>query len=195
MNTLISRIAAFVVCTAVASQASADVLMAGSLGGDPDGSVVRPMMFGDQGVAPVKHCFNSIPNRPIFVAGSLISHSRAGAWLISQGVRRDGRNQPQKADVGLPAGHGQRITPVPPSESSRQPVSTFAQFVQKLKNHSERGGVEAIVSNRDGVVPRTSSMTLIGLIAVALAGITAFISVTRVGLVRFMSYQRQTQLV
>ena len=180
MKTLKSWFFAVFACTAISSQANADVLMVGSLGGVHDVNSVTPLKSSDSlGSTSVENQANSSRVRSLFVSGSLINKSSTGFWLISQCVRRDTAPQPQKAEINQLTSHGHGITPIAPDGTEVRPISTFATFVQIFQSHNESGVVQSSVHRDDEIVPRTSNMTLIGMFAFTLAGITAFISVSR----------------
>jgi len=180
MKTLKSWIFAVFACTVISSQANADVLMVDSLGGAHDVNSVKPLKsFDGLDSTSVETQANSSRARSLFVSGSLINKGSTGAWLISQCVRRDTASQPRKAEVNQLTSHGRGVTPIPPAGTETTPISTFANFVHNFQSRNESGVVQSSVHRGDEIVPRTSNMTLIGMIAFTLAGITAFISVSR----------------
>jgi hypothetical protein len=170
MKALNSWVAAVVTCSAIASQANADVLMAGSFdaASNSNSNLNSPDAVGHE---------NRNSSRPVFVPGSLINKTSTGAWLMAESVRRDAVARPRKVEMNLLAG---RITPIPPAGTELRAISTFAQFAQMFKP-TNNGEVQAMVGDEDEVEPRTSNMTLIGLFTFSLAGITAVISASRRG--------------
>ena len=170
MKVLNSWVAAVVACSAIASQANADVLMVGAPGGASDAIEASNLKSSnDVGNAAVENQQSSSQVRPVFVSGSLINKSSTGAWLMAQGVRRNGAAQPQKVDMNLLASGGHGITPIPPAGTEMRAISTFAQFAQMFKPTTDIGEVQALIGEDGEIVPKTSNMTLIGLFTFSLA--------------------------
>ncbi len=174
-------IPAVVVCSVFASQANADVLML-TTGNESRDNVAATNLnsFGSVGNTIVESQRDTSRAASVFVPGSLINKSSQGAWLMTQSVRHDNTVHSQKVSSITFAGHGRKITPIPPEI---RPVSTFAQFVQIFKatedslNNNEP--VQAMANVE--ITPKTSSMPLIGLLATGLAGITGLFTVSRRG--------------
>ena len=194
MKTLSTWVVAIITCSVIATQAHADVFMIGALSGVRDVNASRSVRVGQLSNASVEIRSVAKRFRPAFVSGSLINKTSTGTWLMAQCARREAPVHLRKVDTDLRASRGHKITPIPPSGSVDQPISTFAHFVQKFKNHGERGVVQTNVGDHIGAVPSTSSMTLIGLIAVTIAGITASIGASRSGLVSLMPHHRRAQV-
>ena len=199
MKAFNSWVAAVVACSAIATQANADVLMAGSVGVSSGAHAEGEVQYSN-GVNNVAVKNQQKPNRvhPVFVSGSLINNTNTGAWLMAQSVRRDGAARPQKAEMNLLAGGGQRITPIPPAGTEMRAISSFEQFVQLFTpssgSHVDSGEFQAMVGDEDEIAPKTSNMTLIGLFTFSLAGITAVISASRRGLFGRTPRQRRARM-
>ncbi len=184
MKFLNSWISAVVVCSVVASQANADVLMLAS-GNEARNTVAATNLnsFDGVGNAFVENQRDTSRSASVFVPGSLINKSSQGAWLITQSVLHDNSAHPLKASLTTLSGADHKITPIPPLATEIRSVSTFAQFVQIFKpsqnSHNNNEPVQAMVNVE--ITPKTSSMALIGLLASGLAGITGLITVSRRG--------------
>ncbi len=191
MKALNSWVAVVVASSAIASQASADVLMVGA----PDVNAVNQQKsFDEVGDVAIESQESSSRVRPVFVSGSLINKSSTGAWLMAQSVRRDGAARPQKVEMNLLAGRGHGITPIPPDGTEVRAISTFAQFAQMFKPTSDSSEVQALLDDDGEIVPKTSNMTLIGLFTFSLAGITAVISASRRGFFGRTTRQRRARM-
>ncbi len=184
MKLLNSWISAVVVCSAIASQANADVLMLAS--GDSTGdtfAVTNVTSFVGVGNVSVETKREKSQASSAFVPGSLINKSNQGTWLMSQSVQHEKTARQEKVSLRTVAGRGQKITPTLPTGTETRPVSTFAQFVQIFKHtqnsQDELKAVHATVG--DEIAPKTSSMAFIGLFASGLAGITGLVTASRRG--------------
>ena len=184
MKFLNSSIAAVVVCSVVASQANADVLMCAS-GDDARDTIAVPNLVSFDGVGnvAVENLRDTRRASSVFVPGSLINQSSQGAWLMTQSVQHDNMARPHKVSLMTLAGRNHKITPIPPLGTENQPVSTFAQFVQVFKpsqnGHKDSEPAQAMVNGE--ITPKSSSVALIGLFASGLAGITGLITASRRG--------------
>ena len=199
MKALNSWVAAVVTCSAIVSQANADVLMLGSQDGARDVSAASHQNSFDVVVNTAdENQRNSNRVRPVFVSGSLINKTSTGAWLMAQSIRRDGTPRKPKVDLNLLAGRGHGITPIPPAGSEMRPISTFAQFAQLFKpaagSQYNTGEVQVMLGDDGEIVPKTSNMTLIGLFTFSLAGITAVISASRRGFFGRTPRQRRARM-
>ncbi len=186
MKFLNSWIAAAVVCSVVASQANADVLMSVS-GDDARNSVAATNLnsFSGVGNTIVENQRDTSRTSSVFVPGSLINKSSQGAWLMTQSVQHNNAARPHQSPSMALAGRDLKITPIAPFGTETRPVSTFAQFVQIFKP-SQNGDmrsepVQAMVHAE--ITPKTSNMSLIGLLASGLAGVTGLITVSRRGFI------------
>ncbi len=174
MRTMKSWVTAVVACSAIASQADADVFMVGSFAETRDrGALVSSDVTDRESVGSTSRL------RAVFVSGSLINKRSTGSWLMSQCVRRGVAAEPRQDEAKRFPGRGQQVTPVPPAGTESQPISTFAHFAQQFKSNRDVGADQAASRDAAEIVPSTSNMTLIGLFAFALAGVTAFIGVGR----------------
>lgn len=178
MKFLNSCFSAVVVCSVVASQANADVLMLAS-GNDARDTVAVTNLnsFGDVGNSFVESQQETSRAASVFVPGSLINKSSQGAWLMTQSVRHTNAPRPNQASSMTLAGTDHKITPIPPVGTEFRPVSTFEQFVQIFNGHKDSDAVHAMVNGE--ITPKTSNMSLIGMLATGLAGITGLITVSR----------------
>ena len=192
MKALNSWIAAAVTCSAMVSQANADVLLLNS--GDTARDVAE--VTGMRPVVGVDNARDEHPSRvrPVFVPGSLIEKSRQGTRLMSESVRHTITASPSKVMVVPFSGRHHNITPIPPAGTEMRPVSTFAQFAQTVKSALYSDSAETLVSDEDEIVPKTSNMTLIGLFTFSLAGITAVISASRRGYFGPTPRQRRSRM-
>ena len=183
MKFLNSWISAVVVCSVVASQANADVLMLASGNDARDTAAVTNLnSFGSVGSTNVESQRDSSRAASVFGPGSLINKSSQGAWLMTQSVRHNNARRPHQASLMTLVGTDHRITPIPPVGTEIRPVSTFEQFVQIFNGHKDSETVQAMVNG--DITPKTSNMSLIGLLASSLAGVTGLITVSRRGLFR-----------
>lgn len=196
MKTSKSWVVSIVVCSVIASQANADVLMVGPLERVSNVNALRPLRsFDGDCNRAVENQANSSRVRSLFVSGSLINRSSMGSWLIAQCVRRDTATQPKKTEINQSIGRRREITPIPATGTEVRPISTFDNFVHKFRGRNESDVVETSVRHGDEIVPRTSNMTLIGLFVLTLAGITAAISVSRNGLLGITANFRRSRRV
>ena len=101
---------------------------------------------------------------------------------MTQSVRHNNARRPHQASLMTLVGTDHRITPIPPVGTEIRPVSTFEQFVQIFNGHKDSETVQAMVNG--DITPKTSNMSLIGLLASSLAGVTGLITVSRRGLFR-----------
>ncbi len=178
MKFLNSCISAVVVCSVVASQANADVLMLASGNGARDTVAVTNLnSFDGVGNTIVESQRDTSRAASVFVPGSLINKSSQGAWLMTQSVRHYNAPRPHQASLMTLAGADHKITPIPPVGTELRPVSTFEQFVQIFNGHKDSEPVQAMVNGE--INPKTSNMSLVGLLATGLAGITGLITVSR----------------
>ena len=199
MKALKSWVAAVVTCSAIASQANADVLMLGVSDGARDANTeshVQPL--NGAGIAADENQRSSHRANPIFVPGSLINKTSTGAWLMAQSVRRDDTSRTPNVEARLLAVCGHEITPIPPEGTEMRAISTFAQFAQMFKptasSFDDSGEIQAMLGDDDEIVPKTSNMTLIGLFTFSLAGITAVISASRRGFFGRTPRQRRARM-
>ena len=185
MKFLNSWISAAVVCSVVASQANADVLMLAS-GDDARDTVAVTNLnsFSSVGDTIVENQRDTSRASSVFVPGSLINKSSQGAWLMTQSVQHNNAARPQQAPLMTLASRDHKITPIAPLGTETQPVSTFAQFVQIFKpSHNSHMGSEPVQAMvHPEITPKTSNMSLIGLFASGLAGVTGLITASRRGL-------------
>ena len=180
MKALNSWIVAVVTCSAFAGQANADVHMVGVYDGFPGVNAVRgPQSIDGVEVAAAETQLSSSREQSLFVPGSLINKTSTGAWLLAQSVRQETATQRPKVEMNQLASRGPVITPIPPVGTEVRPISTFAYFVQAFKSHNESSVAQSTVYNDEVIFPRTSNMTLIGLLTVILIGLSALISVSR----------------
>ena len=200
MKALNSWITAVVTCSAMVGQANADVFMlASGDGGRGVNAVANLKLFDRAGHAPVDNQRESSQVRPVFVPGSLIDKASTASKLMAQSVRRENAAVSQKVSLIQLAGcRGHQITPIQPVGAETRPISTFAQFVQLFESapgsHDGRDAVLAMDGDDDEIIPKTSNMTLIGLFAFSLAGITAVISASRRGFFGPTEHQRRSRM-
>ena len=184
MKFLNSWIFAVAVCSVVASQANADVLMIAS-GVDACNTVKVTNLnsFGGVGNTIVETQRDTSRAASVFVPGSLINKSNQGTWLMTQSVQHDNAARPHQAPLMMLASRDHKITPIAPFGTETHPVSTFAQFVQIFKPSVDRLNnnepVQAMVNGE--MTPKTSNVSLIGLLASGLVGITGLITASRRG--------------
>ena len=186
MKAMNSWIVAVVTCSAFAGQANADVHMVGVYDGFPGVNAVRgpQSIDGVEGAAAAAAAaaetqLSSSREQPLFVPGSLINKTSTGVWLLAQSVRQETATQRPKVEMNQLASRGPVITPIPPVGTEVRPISTFAYFVQAFKSHNESSVAQSTVYHDEVIFPRTSNMTLIGLLTVILIGLSALISVSR----------------
>ena len=194
MKALNSWVAAAITCSAIASQASADVVMFSETSADEQAVATGLLPIEGTANIAVKNPQESIPVRPVFVPGSLINKSNQGAWLMSQTGRPGNDARLPKASLIQLAGRGHGITPSPPAGTESRPISTFSQFVQLVKSSTNGDVVASVSADDDDVAPKTSNMTLIGLFTFSLAGITAVISASRRGYFGRTPRQRRARI-
>ncbi len=195
MKALNSWVAAAITCSAIASQANADVLMLASGEGADEQAVVTDLKpFESVGNFAGKNQQESSPVRPVFVPGSLINNSTQGAWLMSQANRPDNVARSPKVSVIQLTSRAHGITPIPPADTESRPISTFAHFVQMFKSPANGDAAQVASTDDDEVAPKTSNMTLIGLFTFSVAGITAVISASRRGYFGRTPRQRRARM-
>ncbi|MEI8017194.1 MAG: hypothetical protein WCH39_03290 [Schlesneria sp.] len=184
MKFLKSWIFAVAVCSVVTSQANADVLMLAS-GIDARDTVAATNLnsFGAVGNTVVENQRDTSRATSVFVPGSLINKSNQATWLITQSVQHDNTARPHQAQLMTLAGRDHKITPIARFETESRPVSTFAQFVQIFKPSVDRlNNNEPVQATVNGeMTPKTSNVSLIGLLASGLVGITGLITASRRG--------------
>lgn len=199
MKVLNSWIAAVVACSAIASQANADVFLLASEGGACDVNAVNHLKpFDDVGGVPIETQQTPIRVCPVFVPGSLINKTGTAAQLMAQSVKSDNAARSKNVEMIRLAGRHHAITPIPAAWSESRPISTFAQFVQLFESapgaRGDRDAVQAMGGDDDEIVPKTSNMTLIGLFTFSVAGITAVISASRRGYFGRTPRQRRARM-